>query len=88
MNKDQDLIGINLSEMVNQPRGIRFKKCQIKLLPVFCFEKFEVSLELDSSFTGNNIEIYDCEFCCNPNKLDYEVYVGQIKTNNVSYGNE
>ena len=33
----------------------------------FCFEQFEVSLEIGSSFTGNNIEIYDCEICCNPN---------------------
>ena len=54
----------------------------------FCFEKFEVSLEIGSSFTGNNIEIYDCEVCCNPNKLDYVVYDGQININNVSDGNE
>ena len=25
----------------------------------FCFEQFEVSLEISTSFTGNNIEIYD-----------------------------
>jgi hypothetical protein len=49
----------------------------------FCFEQFEVSLEIGSSFTGNNIEI-----CCNPNKLDYVVYDGKIKMNNVSDGNE
>ena len=40
----------------------------------FCFEQFEVSLEVGASFNGNNSEIYDCEVCCNPNKLDYEVY--------------
>ena len=44
----------------------------------FCFEQFEVSLEIGSSFTGNDIEIYDCEICCNPNKLEYEVYAGEI----------
>jgi|TARA_B110000305_G_C19359670_1_gene598749 hypothetical protein len=54
----------------------------------FCFEQFEVSLEIGSSFTGNNIEIYDCEVCCNPNKLDYVVYDGKININNVSDGNE
>ena len=43
----------------------------------FCFEQFEVSLEISTSFTGNNIEIYDCEICCNPNKLDYVVYDGE-----------
>ena len=54
----------------------------------FCFEQFEVSLEISTSFNGNNIEIYDCEVCCNPNKLDYVVYNGEIKINNVSDGNE
>ena len=39
----------------------------------FCFEQFEVSLEIGSSFIGKNIEIYDCEICCNPNKLEYIV---------------
>ena len=37
----------------------------------FCFEQFEVSLEVDKSFTGNDIDIYDCEVCCNPNKLEF-----------------
>ena len=54
----------------------------------FCFEQFEVSLEIDASFTGNDVEIYDCEICCNPNKLEYEAYDGEITINNVSDGNE
>jgi len=54
----------------------------------FCFEQFEVSLEIGTSFTGNISEIYDCEICCNPNKLDYEVYDGEININNVGDGNE
>ena len=54
----------------------------------FCFEQFEVSLEVGESFDGNISEIYDCEVCCNPNKLDYEVYDGEIKINNVGDGNE
>jgi hypothetical protein len=54
----------------------------------FCFEQFEVSLEIDTSFTGSDIEIYDCEVCCNPNKLEYEAYDGEITINNVGNGNE
>ena len=54
----------------------------------FCFEQFEVSLEIGSSFIGKNIEIYDCEICCNPNKLEYVVDNGEIIINNVSNGNE
>ena len=54
----------------------------------FCFEQFEVSLEIGSSFTGNDVEIYDCEICGNPNKLEYEVYDGEIIINNVGDGNE
>ena len=53
----------------------------------FCFEQFEVSLEIGTSFTGNIIEIYDCEICCNPNKLDYVVCDGKITINNVGDGN-
>ena len=34
------------------------------------------------------IEIYDCEICCNPNKLDYVVYDGEININNVGDDNE
>ena len=44
----------------------------------FCFERFEVSLEIGSSFIGKNIEIYDCEICCNPNKLEYIVDLSLI----------
>jgi hypothetical protein len=54
----------------------------------FCFEQFEVSLEIGPSFTGNDFEIYDCEICCNPNKLEYEAYDGEININNVGDGNE
>ena len=54
----------------------------------FCFEQFEVSLEIGPSFIGNDVEIYDCEICCNPNKLEYEVYDDEININNVGDGNE
>ena len=54
----------------------------------FCFEEFEVSLEIGTSFTGSDSEIYDCEICRNTNKLEYEVYDGDININNVDDGNE
>ena len=54
----------------------------------FCFEQFEVSLEIGTSFVGNISEICDCEICCNPNRLDYEVYDGEIMINSVTNGNE
>jgi len=47
------------------------------------FEQFEASLEVGTSFTGNDVEI-----CCNPNKLEYEVYEAEITINNIGDGNE
>jgi len=34
----------------------------------FCFEEFEIDIEIHKDFTGHNTEIYDCVVCCNPNK--------------------
>jgi hypothetical protein len=31
---------------------------------------------------------YDCVVCCNPNKLSYEIYNGEISSLTVSDGNE
>ena len=58
----------------NRNHKIHFHNALIvlqKLGHIFCFEQFEVSPEIDTSFTGNDSEIYDSEICCNPNKLDY-----------------
>ena len=54
----------------------------------FCIEKFEVEIEINQDFMGHNSEIYDCIVCCNPNKLNYEVYYGEISSMIVSDGNE
>ncbi len=54
----------------------------------FCFESFEVDLDSHETYSGRNTEIYDCVLCCNPNKLDYEVYQGIIINIDVSSGNE
>ena len=53
----------------------------------FCFETFEVGLEIDQMFSGHNTEIYDCVVCCNPNKIDYEVFEGEVSALTVSDGN-
>ena len=54
----------------------------------FCFETFEVDLEVSDSFNGHNDEIYDCVVCCNPNKIEYDVCDGEISGIVVDDGNE
>ena len=54
----------------------------------FCFETFEVDLGIDINFSGNNTEIFDCEVCCNPNKIYTEVYEGEVSSLIISDGNE
>ena len=54
----------------------------------FCFETFEVDLEVSEAFNGHNSEIYDCVVCCNPNKIEYEVVEGEISNLVVGDGNE
>ena len=54
----------------------------------FCFERFEIDLGIEQTFSGNNVEIFDCEICCNPNKIDTEVYEGEISALIISDGNE
>ena len=53
----------------------------------FCFETFEVDLEVSESFNGHNDEIYDCVVCCNPNKIEYDVYDDEISGLVISDGN-
>jgi len=54
----------------------------------FCFETFEAEIETDDFFSGYNSEIFDCTICCNPNKLEYNVWDGKICIVRVSDGNE
>ena len=42
---------------------------------------------LDSSIRQQTY-IEDCEVCCNPNKIDTEVYEGEVSFITVSDGNE
>ena len=54
----------------------------------FCFEQFEVEIEIGEEFMGNNTEVYDCVVCCNPLKLSYNVYEGEISSLTISDGND
>ena len=53
-----------------------------------CFEQVDVGIEIGEVFTGHNPEVYDCVVCCNPLKLSYDVYDGQISSLTFSDGNE
>ena len=46
----------------------------------FCFEQFEVSLEIDTSFTGNISEIHGCEICCNPIEIHAVFEAGALQS--------
>ena len=54
----------------------------------FCFEPFEVQLEVSSENFLKNSEIIDCTICCNPNKIDYEVDESGIITLSITDGND
>ena len=54
----------------------------------FCFETFEIDLGIDQTFSGHNSEIFDCEICCNPNKVSAQIYEGEVSSISISDGNE
>ncbi len=54
----------------------------------FCFEQFEVEIEIGKEFSGHNVEVYDCVVCCNPLKLSYDIFDGEISSLTISDGNE
>ena len=61
----------------------------IQITCYFCFEPFEVQLEVSSeNFLKKNSEIIDCTICCNPNKIDYEVNENGISTISITDGND
>mgnify|MGYP004243649781 FL=1 len=45
-------------------------------------------MEVDDQFHGHNGEIYDCVVCCNPNRIEYDVYDGEVSGIVVGDGNE
>ena len=54
----------------------------------FGFETFHALLEIGGDFSGMITEIYDCEVCCNPNKLSIVVSDGSISSIQADSGNE
>ena len=54
----------------------------------FCFEQFDIEIEICEEFTGYNTEVYDCVVCCNPLRLSYDVYDGEISFFTISDGND
>ncbi len=51
----------------------------------FCFKSFEIDVAL---VDGLNTEIWDCEICCNPNKIVYGIENDKLVRLEVSSGNE
>ena len=51
----------------------------------FCFETFKIFLD-ETDLT--NTEIWDCEVCCNPNKIQYQIRNGKLIIFDISDGNE
>ena len=54
----------------------------------FCFEQFDVDIEIGEEFKGRNTEVYDCVVCCNPLNLSDNVYDSEISSFTISDGNE
>ena len=51
----------------------------------FCYETFEVCLDL---VEGSDTVIIDCDVCCNPNLIRYQISNGNISVLNTDSGNE
>ncbi len=51
----------------------------------FCFETFDIQVDV---FDGLNTEIWDCEVCCNPNKIEYGFENEKLVRLEVSNGND
>ena len=51
----------------------------------FCYETFEVNLDL---VEGSDTVIIDCDVCCNPNLIRYQISDENISVLNTDSGNE
>ena len=51
----------------------------------FCFRTFEVSLDL---MEGNDTVIIDCDVCCNPNLIRYQISNNILSVIDINSGNE
>ncbi len=51
----------------------------------FCYETFEVYLDL---VEGSDTVIIDCDVCCNPNLIRYQISNEIVSVLNIDSGNE
>jgi len=51
----------------------------------FCYETFEVYLDL---VEGSDTVIIDCDVCCNPNLIRYQISNETVSVLNTDSGNE
>ena len=58
---------------------------ETKITCYFCYEIFEVYLDL---IKGSDSVIIDCDICCNPNLICYQISDKIIRVISVNSGNE
>ena len=58
---------------------------ETKVTCYFCYETFEVYLDL---VEGSDTVIIDCDVCCNPNLIRYQISNETISILNTDSGNE
>jgi len=58
---------------------------EINIQCYFCYETFQIQLDL---YNGSNTEVWDCEICCNPNKVDYTFENDKLIMISVSSAND
>ena len=51
----------------------------------FCYETFEVYLDL---IEGSDTVVIDCDVCCNPNLIRYQISSNTISVIDINSGNE
>ena len=60
---------------------------EVEIICYFCYQKFIFEIN-NLDYKGMNIEVWDCEVCCNPNQIIYEINEQQVTVHEVSSGNE
>ena len=58
---------------------------ETKITCYFCYEILEVYLDL---IEGNDSVIIDCDICCNPNLISYQISDETISVINIDSGND
>ena len=58
---------------------------EIEITCYFCYEIFEVYLDL---IEGNDTVIIDCDVCCNPNLISYQISNNSVSVIDINSGNE